>query len=54
MKEENERRIVAEKQVDEIGDKIAVQVEYICCKWYDWFSTSKYQTSSWRKKHPEK
>ena len=33
MKEENKRRIVAEKQVAEIDDKIAVQVEYICCKW---------------------
>ena len=32
----------------------AVQVEYICCKWFDWFDTSKYQTSSWREKHQKK
>ena len=32
----------------------ALQVECICCKWFDWFGTSKYETSSWREKHPEK
>ena len=63
MKEENERRIVDEKQVAEVDGKIIQcksnisvandltdwMIELICMIWYN-----KYQIGSWREKHSEK